>query len=60
MTCPVCARADVSEIRLTIRDRRVTMHSCVRCEQRWWDSDGEPVALGEVLDLVGPAVAASA
>ena len=60
MTCPTCRVVDVSEIRLNIRDRRLTMHACVRCEARWWDHDGEPVGLDQVLGLVSPAVSAGA
>ncbi len=60
MRCPTCRVADVSEIRLNLRNREVTLHACVRCETRWWDQEGEPVALDYVLELASPAVAATA
>jgi hypothetical protein len=54
MSCPMCRVADLTEISLHLRGRRVTMHSCRRCETRWWDEDGERVALRHVLTLVTP------
>ena len=57
MMCPTCRMVDLSEIRLSLRNSEVTLHACVRCEQRWWDRDGEPVALDEVLGLLSPRVA---
>ncbi len=56
MTCPTCRVVDLSEIQLNLSDRRVTMRACGRCENRWWDQDGEAVALDHVLDLVRPGV----
>jgi hypothetical protein len=40
------------EIGMTLAQRRVTMHSCSRCETRWWDRDGEVIGLRGVLGLV--------
>ncbi|MDQ6797742.1 MAG: hypothetical protein M3011_06925 [Actinomycetota bacterium] len=48
---------ELSEIRLNLANSDVTLRACVRCEQRWWDRDGEPVALDEVLGLIKPRVA---
>ncbi len=56
MMCPTC-RVDLSEIRLNLRNADVKLRACVRCEQRWWHRDGEPVALDEVLGLIRPPVA---
>ncbi len=56
MRCPTCRVVELSEIRLKLHDCDVTLHTCVRCEQRWWDRDGEPVALDQVLGLVTPRV----
>jgi len=47
---------DLSEIRLQVRGSDVTLHACVRCEKRWWDRDGEVVALDQVLALISPPV----
>jgi len=51
---------ELSEIRLKLRESDVRLRACVRCEQRWWDRDGEPVALDEVLGLISPRVAVNA
>ena len=52
MTCPQCRSAMLSEIRVSLASGRFTMHSCPSCEDRWWDHDGEPVALDRVLTSV--------
>lgn len=52
MTCPKCRAAVLVEIGMTLGAHRVTMHSCPACESRWWDQEGEQVALGRVLGLV--------
>jgi hypothetical protein len=44
---------ELSVIRLQVGGRDLTLHSCVRCEQRWWDRDGKMVYLDHVLDLIG-------
>jgi hypothetical protein len=49
--CPSCSSNRLVEIDITLQERRVTMHSCSRCETRWWDQEGEPVGLGHVLEL---------
>lgn len=51
MSCPRCRDSHVVHINLTVADSRVSMHSCSACECRWWDREGAPVALGEVLEL---------
>lgn len=58
MMCPTCRVVELSEIRLRLRESDVTMRACVRCEQRWWDRDGEQVALDEVLHLISPQLVA--
>lgn len=55
MSCPVCRRDDLVEIELTLRGSAVTMHSCTSCETRWWDREGQRLALGQVLSLAVPA-----
>ena len=49
--CPVCRAANVVEITLNIRDRRVVMRSCSICDNRWWHEDGEQSSLNNVLEL---------
>lgn len=51
MICPNCRGAQLVEISLTLRDRQVTLHSCSKCDTRWWDCEGERIALQGVLDL---------
>ncbi len=52
MLCPHCRSARLIEIAMTLRDQRVTMHSCPSCERRWWDQDGRNIGLPSVIDLV--------
>ena len=54
MKCPSCRVTAVTEISLELKGSSVTMHSCTRCETRWWDQDGQRVALGHVLHLATP------
>ena len=51
MTCPNCRAARLVEIDLSLKDRRVTLHACSRCDIRWWDDGGEQVGLHQVLEL---------
>ncbi|MGA7270518.1 MAG: hypothetical protein WB239_05535 [Acidimicrobiia bacterium] len=30
----------------------VQFFSCHRCEERWWDRDGDQIELGQILDMV--------
>ncbi len=54
MRCPVCQSARMVEIAVTLRGSKVTMHSCSKCDTRWWDSDGEKVELDGVFSLAAP------
>jgi len=49
--CPNCRGSRLVESDITLRERTITMHSCSRCETRWWDREGEPVGLSHVLEL---------
>ena len=51
MMCPRCRTTQLVEIGLVLRDKRLTMHSCPTCEVRWWDHEGEQVAIDGVLAL---------
>jgi hypothetical protein len=55
--CPVCRDARLVEISLNMRGSRVTLRSCSRCDNRWWDEDGELVPVDSVLDLARRPVA---
>ncbi len=52
MTCPYCRSHSLVEIAMRLNGDRVMMHSCPSCERRWWDREGQKVALRSVLDLV--------
>lgn len=49
MTCPLCNIANLVTIAMTVNQRHLTLHSCSRCETRWWKSDGDQVGLTDVL-----------
>lgn len=51
MDCPKCGAQDVIEIKNKVEDIEVYFFSCYRCEQKWWDREGNPVTLREVLEL---------
>lgn len=52
MTCPRCEARKLVEIDLTVAGRELTLHSCSKCETRWWDDDdGKVIALDELLDI---------
>jgi transcription elongation factor Elf1 len=50
MTCPLCNIANLVTISMAVNQRQLTLHSCDRCETRWWKADGEQVGLNDVLD----------
>jgi Zn-finger nucleic acid-binding protein len=50
VTCPICNIAQLVTINMNVNQRTLTLHSCSRCETRWWDCDGEHVALNSVLE----------
>lgn len=52
MHCPKCGVQDVIEIEHRLPDgTEVHFYSCHKCEEKWWDKDGEHLPLAEVLDL---------
>jgi len=51
MVCPLCRSTALVQIGLTLREQQVTMHSCSSCDTRWWEKDGQRVALPSVLEL---------
>lgn len=52
MVCPKCSARQLVEIGVTLAGKAVTLHSCSRCSNRWWDDeDGEVIKLDEVIDL---------
>jgi transcription elongation factor Elf1 len=51
MACPVCNTKRLVEIGINLGDSAVTLHSCSKCETRWWERDGERVEVDGVLTL---------
>jgi hypothetical protein len=51
MKCNKCNTSRLVEVALTIAQRKVTMKSCSHCDTRWWDSEGESLALPRILEL---------
>ena len=52
MGCPKCSARHLVEIGVTLQGKSVTLHSCSRCDTRWWDDDkGETIDLDAVIDL---------
>lgn len=54
ITPPACRRCSspLVEIHLDQAGRTMVMRSCSTCDTRWWQRDGEDVALHSVLDTV--------
>jgi DNA-directed RNA polymerase subunit RPC12/RpoP len=52
MACPTCSARQLVEIDVNLAGRNMTLHSCSRCDSRWWDDErGEVVELDQVIDL---------
>jgi len=52
VACTECGAADAIQIELTLPDgTEVEFCSCHRCENRWWNRDGKPMPLKDVLKL---------
>ncbi len=52
MQCPKCGVADAIEIKQKLPDdTEVQFFACHKCDAKWWDKDGEPIQLRDVLDL---------
>jgi hypothetical protein len=51
MACPVCQARQIVEIGINLSDSKVTLHSCSKCDTRWWDRDGDQVNVDGVLTL---------
>jgi hypothetical protein len=51
MHCPRCRNSRLVQISLTLAGEHVQLRSCSACDTRWWDREGEPIALHDVLQL---------
>lgn len=50
MKCPECGGGLV-KIGVSLGDTTIAMHSCSRCDRRWWERDGQLIDLKDVLQL---------
>jgi transcription elongation factor Elf1 len=55
MACPVCRDRQLVEISVTLKERKVTLHSCSECDTKWWSSAGQRLPLYSVLELAAPS-----
>lgn len=54
LVCASCGQSSVIEIEMTLPDgTEVAFCSCHVCEAKWWNRDGEAIAVGGIIDLVG-------
>jgi transposase-like protein len=52
MKCPQCKGEDTIQIEISLKgEDDVKFYSCRRCESKWWERDGDTIALDEVLNL---------
>ena len=52
MECPQCHGTECTQIELHLTDEQtVEFFSCRRCEARWWQREGDTIALDEVLTI---------
>ena len=52
MLCPQCLSADTVEIAIQVKETdHVKFYSCRHCEKKWWERDGDAIALDDVLSL---------
>ena len=52
MACPKCSARHLVEIDVTLQGKSLTLHSCSKCDSRWWDDEqGDVIDLDQVIDL---------
>lgn len=53
MQCVQCKGEDCTEIEIRLKEGEdvVKFYSCRRCEAKWWEHDGGPIELDDVLSL---------
>ena len=52
MDCPECHAKDCTQIQLNPKDgETLEFYSCRVCEAKWWEKEGDTIALDEVLTL---------
>ncbi len=56
MQCPQCQNEDTTNIVIKLKgEDSVSFFQCRKCETKWWEHAGDPVALDEVLNLTAAA-----
>ena len=56
MECPKCGSTDSTNIVINLKaDDNVQFFNCRKCEARWWEHQGDTIALDEVLNLAADA-----
>jgi transposase-like protein len=52
LQCPRCESQNVININLTMEaGDPVSFYSCHACDKKWWNKDGEPIDLPDVLEM---------
>jgi len=55
-TCPQCGGEDCTQIVINLKEEdSVQFFNCRRCEAKWWEHEGDTIALDEVLNLAAEA-----
>lgn len=55
-TCPQCGGEDCTHIVINLKEEdTVQFYACRRCEAKWWEHEGDTIALDEVLNLATQA-----
>lgn len=50
--CPQCGGEDCTHIVINLKEEdSVQFYNCRRCEAKWWEHEGDTIALDEVLNL---------
>lgn len=50
--CPQCGGEDCTQIVINLKEEdSVQFYACRKCEAKWWEHQGDTIALDEVLDL---------
>ena len=50
--CPQCGGEDCTHIVINLKEEdSVQFYACRKCEAKWWEHEGDTIALDEVLDL---------
>lgn len=52
MACARCSHGRTVDIEMKLRGNQLTLHACAACEVHWWDNEGTPMTLDDVLGLL--------